>query len=175
MNQYLEHNYNVLIEMSKTITKNRYPDHEELCHITCLILLEADSARMEKLIAKKQMRYWCARVMMNQYNSSTSPFHYTYRKKVQTNSRAYKTVQSWTHEMSEQEWEEMYSKESLHTFVDEQLSQMPYFERMCTLIYYEHDHSLNTLARETGISRTTLYKSIKQTRNAIKESYKEEA
>lgn len=175
VNQYLERNYSVLMEMSKTITKNRYPDHEELCQITCVILLEADPVRMENLIAKKQMRYWCARVMMNQYNSSTSPYHYTYRKKIQTNNRAQESVKSWMHEMTDEEWDEMHTKESLHTFVDEQLADMPYFERMCTLIYYEHEHSLNTLAKETGISRTTLYKSIKHTRNAIKEKYKEEA
>lgn len=169
--QYLSANYEVLLDMAKTITKNRYPDYEELTHIVCLILLEADPERMQKIIAKKQMRYWCVRVMMNQYHSSTSPYHYTYRKPVVRNHIVTTEINEWVRPLTEEEWEEMMSKESLHNFIDEQLSKQPYFERMCTLIYYEHEHSLNTLAEETGISRTTLYKSIRKTRHAIKEEY----
>jgi DNA-directed RNA polymerase specialized sigma24 family protein len=155
--------------MALSVTKGRKFDAEELAHEIIISLYSGDREKLTGLIARKQLRYWIARMMLNQYNSNSSPFHYKYRKPAERHRNATHDIKGW----SEDDLEAQKIKEELHTFVEEELAGQPYFERTITEVYFNHEHSLNSLARATGISRTTLYKAIKSTKNAIKEKYQE--
>lgn len=165
LDRYLIDNYEVICEMALTITRGRKYDAEELAHEVIVVLYDADREKMEGLIQRRQMRYWIARIMLNQYNSSTSPYHYKYRKPEARHRDAAHEIEAWS--ADDDGWE---GRERLCTFVEEQLANQPYFERMVFQVYVAHNHSLNTLAEATGISRTTLYKAIKKIRYAIQEA-----
>ena len=156
--------------MALTITRGHKIDSEELAHEVIISLYSGDREKLAGLIERKQMRYWILRIMLNQYNSSTSPFHYQYRKPAERHRNAACEIEDWL----DNEVEEKIIKEHLYTFVEEELSQMPFFERTVIEVYYNHDHSLDSLSEATGISRSTLWLTLKNTRNAIKEKYKEE-
>ena len=56
------------------------PDLKDLCQMVYLILLEYDDAKLMDLWHNKQMPYFLARIIINQFRSSNSPFHTIFRK-----------------------------------------------------------------------------------------------
>lgn len=162
---YIEQNYEMLQGISRTITKNRHPDHEDLLSEVILILLESDEEKINSLIQKKQIRYWIVRIMLNQYNSKTSPFHYKYRIHEARHRKAKDEIIFWYREKIE----DKILQEQRIEAIEEALEDIEWMDQMITKVYYYDSHSLNTLARATGISRTTLYKAIKRTRHEIQD------
>ena len=55
-------------------------DLSDLCQMVYLILLEYDEDKLQDLWEHNQMRFFLARIIVNQYRSSYSPFHIQYRK-----------------------------------------------------------------------------------------------
>lgn len=55
-------------------------DLSDLCQMVYLILLEYDEDKLQDLWEHNQMRFFLARIIVNQYRSSYSPFHIQLRK-----------------------------------------------------------------------------------------------
>lgn len=55
-------------------------DLKDLCQMVYLILLEYDESKLRDLWENDQMNFFLARIIINQYRSSNSPFHSIYRK-----------------------------------------------------------------------------------------------
>lgn len=55
-------------------------DMKDLCQMVYLILLEYDEAKIVDLWEHHQMQFFLARIIINQFRSSNSPFHTTFRK-----------------------------------------------------------------------------------------------
>lgn len=56
------------------------PDLQDLCQMVYLILLEYDEAKMQDLWEHNEMNFFIARIIINQYRSTRSPFHTLFRK-----------------------------------------------------------------------------------------------
>ena len=56
------------------------PELKDLSQMVYVILLEYDEARIIDLYDNKQMHFFVARIIINQFRSSNSPFHIIYRK-----------------------------------------------------------------------------------------------
>lgn len=52
----------------------------DLVQMVYLILLEYDEEKIQDLWLNKQMTFFIARIIVNQFRSSNSPFHRDYRK-----------------------------------------------------------------------------------------------
>lgn len=55
-------------------------DLEDLSQMVYMILLDYDEDRLLDLWQHGQIRFFIARIIMNQFRSSNSPFHAVYRK-----------------------------------------------------------------------------------------------
>lgn len=55
-------------------------DLSDLCQLVYVILLEYDETKLIDLWEHKQIKFFLARIIVNQYRSSTSTFHVTFRK-----------------------------------------------------------------------------------------------
>ena len=55
-------------------------DLNDLCQMVDLILLEYDEQKLQDLWSNNQMNFFLARIIINQFRSSNSPFHMIYRK-----------------------------------------------------------------------------------------------
>lgn len=55
-------------------------DLKDLCQMVYLVLLEYDAAKLADLWQHGQMNFFLARIILNQYRSSNSPFHAQFRK-----------------------------------------------------------------------------------------------
>lgn len=56
------------------------PDLKDLCQMVYLILLEYEEQKLQDLWQNNQMPYFLARIIINQFRSSNSPFHTIFRK-----------------------------------------------------------------------------------------------
>lgn len=55
-------------------------DLKDLSQMVYVILLEYDETKIVDLWEHKQMRFFIARIILNQFRSSKSPYHTLYRK-----------------------------------------------------------------------------------------------
>ena len=55
-------------------------DLKDLCQMVYLIILEYDEDKIIDLWENDQMNFFLARIIINQYRSSNSPFHTIFRK-----------------------------------------------------------------------------------------------
>lgn len=55
-------------------------DLQDLSQMVYLILLEYDEKKLQVLWENNQMHFFIARIIINQYNSVSSPFHTMFRK-----------------------------------------------------------------------------------------------
>ena len=55
-------------------------DLKDLCQMVYLILLECDESKLQDLWENDQINFFIARIILNQYRSSNSPFHAIFRK-----------------------------------------------------------------------------------------------
>ena len=53
---------------------------EDLCQMVYLILLEYDDAKIMDLWDNGQINFFLARILLNQYRSTNSPFYKLFRK-----------------------------------------------------------------------------------------------
>ena len=56
------------------------PDLMDLCQMVYLVLLEYDETKLLDLWQHNQINFFLARVILNQYRSSNSPYHTLFRK-----------------------------------------------------------------------------------------------
>lgn len=55
-------------------------DLQDLCQMVYMILLEYDEEKIQDLWEHGQINFFLARIIINQYRSSNSPYHYLFRK-----------------------------------------------------------------------------------------------
>ena len=55
-------------------------DLKDLCQMVYLVLLEYDEDKLQDLWENNQINFFLARIIINQYRSSNSPFHTIFRK-----------------------------------------------------------------------------------------------
>ena len=60
--------------------KTSAPELDDLAQDIYLILLQMEEEKLVSLYEKKQLSFWVARIIMNQYFSVTSPFYTKYKK-----------------------------------------------------------------------------------------------
>lgn len=55
-------------------------DLKDLSQMVYLVLLEYDESKLQDLWENHQMKFFLARIIVNQYRSTNSPFYATFRK-----------------------------------------------------------------------------------------------
>ena len=167
LNTYLEKSYTNLLDISKRITSNRHPDYEDLLHETILSLYNADKEKIKTIIEKKQLTFYIVRIMLNQYQSNTSPYHKKYRK--QYNEKQLKEFYIYTKEpLTKEKMKQLEEQENRLQWIDEKLKHLSWFDVEVFKIYYRENYSLNTMSKATKINRSTLGKSIRYIKNYLK-------
>lgn len=59
------------------VTSDYYDDFVQETYVT---LLEYDNNKLNEIFDKKQIKYFVVRIMLNNWNSTTSPFYTKYKK-----------------------------------------------------------------------------------------------
>ena len=167
LNIYLEKSYNKLLEISKRITSNKYPDYEDLLHESIIALYNSNQEKIKDIIEKKQLTFYIVRIMMNQYQSNTSPYHKKYRRT--KHKEHLKEFYIYTKEpLTKEKMQEFEDREKRLQWIDEKLKGLSWFDVEVFRIYFREGFSLNKMQKETKINRSTLGKSIRFIKNFLK-------
>lgn len=59
------------------VTPDYYDDFVQETYVT---LLEYDNTKLNEIFDKKQIKYFVVRIMLNNWNSTTSPFYCRYKR-----------------------------------------------------------------------------------------------
>ena len=155
VHQFLEQRHSELQHLCVT----KVTHGEDLFQDICVWVLS--NAKAEQLCVKEQLLFYILRVVAISAFSKNSPYYYKYRKHKENTFQ----FQSFHTAVAEAPPED-YEKEM--TWIDKNLQELHWFDAKLFQVYYWEGHSLNTLAHETGISRSTINKSICKTKAHLK-------
>ena len=162
--------YNNIYEIALKITKGNDIDAQDLTQEVYVIMLEYDQEKLQKIYDNGHLNYWVARVMLNQYIRSTSPFkkkHHSYLKDANA------VVSNLAHDDSEETIQDKILFEQRLQQIEEVMKDLHFYDKTLFKIYYESDHSIRSLSESTNISTTSIFNTIKNVRNYIKDEIKD--
>lgn len=145
----------MLEDAAKKISGND-PLWQELLHYTLDEFLRKPN--VDEIIESGGGRFFCVRIMMNSFRSTTSPFYTTYRKPSDSIEEAEDLVEE------EDDTKELVKK------IKQELLKLPWYDRMLFETFVDEGHTISSLARATGIPRTSISLSINRIRRHIKKS-----
>ena len=165
LDKYLSKNYKKLKEVSDKITSCKHADSDDLLHDTILALYDSNEEKINKLIDKNELIFWIARIMVNQYHSKTSRYYYKYDKYYEYHTCT--TIENITADNTEYTIKDKKEVEEKLEWIEEKLKDLYWFDAEIFRIYYREGFSLNQMAKETKISRATIYKAVKNVKNYL--------
>jgi DNA-directed RNA polymerase specialized sigma24 family protein len=163
LNNYLTDNYNKLKDMAFNIAKKR---GEDLLSFVIEELYKCDQKRINEIIKKKQMTFYIARVMVNQYYSKTSRYYKKYKQYYEYHISG--IIESISPDNSQTQIEDRELMEERLEWIEKELKKLHWFDSEVFKIYYKNSHSLNSLSEATKINRNTIYHSINKVKKHLK-------
>lgn len=156
--------YNELHEIALKITKGNDLDAQDLTQEVYVIMLEYDQVKLKTIYDNGHLMFWVARIMLNQYLRSSSPFkkkHHTYLKDENA------ILSDLRHDNSDEDISDKIVVEERLELVNSIMNDLHFYDKTLFKVYYETDHSIRSLAEATGISTTSIFHTIKNVRNYI--------
>mgnify|MGYP003129335342 CR=1 FL=1 len=163
LNKYLIENYDKLKDMAYNVT-NGNSDKDDLFSFIIEELYNCDQNKINEIIKKNQFTFYIARIMVNQYYSKTSRYYYKYKKYYEL--AVTEINDNITRDKTNKDEKEKV-KEILED-IEKKLKKCHWFDVQIFKLYYQHDHSLNSLSRATKINRNTIYHTINKIKKILK-------
>ena len=150
---FLTDNYLPLKEAAQRISSNNKLS-EELLHYAIDEFLKKPNA--EEIVLSGGARWFCVKILMNSWKSTSSKFYFTYRKE----SVGLEDIEDVVDD-----------DEDLTDFArrtKEELAKLPWYDRMLFEAFVNEGHTVSSLSRATGIPRTSVSLTLNRVRKHIK-------
>lgn len=165
-----EGEYNKLLDIAKNICKTDFA--EDLLHEALFVCLKYDEKKMEFIIQDGKLFFFVARIMANMYHSKTSQYYYKIARFYDKHTLQDCTKMSkfiFTNDTVQQE-----NIELIETILDD----MYWYDREMFRLYYFGElngkrYTLQSLADKTGISRRSIFTTIKNVKEHIRRKINE--
>jgi hypothetical protein len=161
LNDYITKNYAELHQIVKNITKgNELSD--ELYHFCLMVLLEYNKDKMAEIVKRNHVKYFFITIVMNQWNSTTSPFYKQYRKQNIEYVEEYQDVKD----------DDFYDDkiDDKIEFIENELKDEHWYIQQ--VVNMKTEMSYQEIKNVTGIPRSSLYSTFNKFRNQTVEKYK---
>ena len=163
LDTYLVDNYNKLKDMAYNITGGK--GNKDLLSFVIEELYKCDKEKVADIIRNKQMTFYVARVMVNQFHSKTSRYYYKYNKYYEYHVTG--IVEAISPDNIETVIENKEKIEEQLSWIEDKLKDLYWFDSEVFRIYYKEGFSLNEMQKETKINRNTLHKAITNVKNYL--------
>jgi DNA-directed RNA polymerase specialized sigma24 family protein len=160
VDKFINLNYKDLQEAAKRISGNDKL-WEELLHYSLDEFLRKKN--VDDIIISGGAKFFIIKILTNSWNSSTSPFYYTYKKQ-DVEFMSYHEIDPDRIPEEEDNTLELYDK------VTQELNKLSWYDKKLFQTYVDESHSISSLSRATGIPRTSISLSINRIRKHIKKS-----
>ena len=155
MSEWISENYIPLKQAARRISGFTQDMCDELLHYTLDDFLHKKNAK--EIIASGGARFYCVRIMMNSCHSATSPFYQMHLRKTEDLEEAEDVID-----------EEEEDIEPLVKQVESYLKTLPWYDQKLFETFVRESHTVSSLARATGIPRTSISLSINRIKKYIK-------
>jgi hypothetical protein len=163
LNQYVSENYINIRKWLYNVTKGERPDlFDDFFHEVLVIFMEHDKA--SDVVRQGDARWFIVRIALNQWRSSTSPFHKQYRPPhsellidIPLEQEEYDIELDIIQDLAVQILDEMHMGT-----LDE------YYMSLVVMIYHTLDHNFSEMQRQLDIPRTSLSKVYNKAIDVIK-------
>ncbi len=158
--KWIEINHNDMLELTRTITKT----HDEAVDLyACVVEQLLNKSNKIDETPDNQKKYYFIRVLKNNYNSKTSPYHYQYRKPRQ---HLLPIIEGLTEDFVEEEYEETIpTMEWVEKTLNEEFG---WYERDLFFLWVEMG-TLTKLSYKTQIPLNSVGRQIKTIKLKLKE------
>lgn len=163
LNQDLEQYYLKLLNIAEKITKGNKIDAKDLVQDLYVIILEYDRDKINKIIDNGHLIFWSARVLMNQYVRTNSAFKTKYYTKLRTENYEVNNFEYLD------EIDEHREFENKLNFVKNKMNDLHEYDKLLFEIYFSSGKSIRRLAKDTGISTTSIYTTLKNVKQYLKD------
>lgn len=168
VNDWINANWEELQITAKKITKN--DQHwEELLHIVILDFLQKEN--LQEILDSwdgNGARFYVVRMLLNQYRSSSSPYHKLNRDLIID----YDENHHSTYDSNYIFGMEDYTDEEFDVAMDE-LDRLTWYDCMLFKTLVNEGHTFTSLSKETGISRNSIGVTINRVKNHLKKKINE--
>ena len=168
LNQELAKYYPKLLKLAEKITKGNKVDAQDLVQDLYVIILEYDQEKIKKIVENGHLVFWSARVLMNQYVRTNSAFKTKYYTKLRTENYDVKNFQYFD------SIEELVEFENKLQFVKDKMNNLHEYDKLLFEIYFSSGKSILKLAKDTGISTTSIYTTLKNVKQYLKDEVESE-
>jgi len=153
-NQYLSHDYQALCQAAQKITGNNELS-SDLLHYAIEEMSYKDN--LQTIIDSGGARFYLVRIMMTQWRSQTGPFYKQFIKQ---------DIEIETVENKSPEEDKILDIDRIEKI----LNELPWYDRELFRLYADGKHNYSSLAKETGIPRTSIGLTINRVRKHIKKN-----
>ena len=163
--------YNELLRIALKIT-GREDDAQDLTQEVYIVMLEYDQEKLKTIYDNGHLGFWCTRVMLNMYIRSNSQFkkkhHEINKTGIDNEYRLNQLICDGNAGI-----EEKILQEDRLNLINSAMDDLHFYDKTLFKVYYETDHTIRSLAEATGISTTSIFHTIKNVRNYIRDEVKD--
>lgn len=163
-------------------------DIEDLLQELYIILLDKVEEFICGLNERNQIKYFIIKIIQNQYLSNDSPYTRKFKKRpnhiefdsilndeISSNIEVQRSYNEFITTQREEEQQDFKAKkiEEKILFIQQELSKMDWYDKLLFNDYYmDEDATYAKLSKKTHIPITSIFNSVKSTKNKIKKAYK---
>lgn len=162
LNEYITVNYDTLYQAAKNITKGHQLTEDLFQHCIEVLLTDKDGEKIQKMIDANQLHYYFTAILIRNYHSSTSRFHYIYRK----GSDMISDKDVYEVDVPEEEFDAL--REAKINFIEKQIEHLDWYDKQLVKLYFYENLSYRKIAELTKIPKTSIYNGITSIKNKIK-------
>ena len=158
-------------DICKKVSKGS-PLYEDLFQEVFIIIADYDKEKIKEIHSKGQLKYFFTRIVMNNFNSSSSPFYYKHRANgykvgVADLTHVPDPIEDYDHKIDKQL---AFIQTALTTEGEDTRSD---WYKKTILRKYQELGSYDKVSKATGIPLTAVYETIKEFKKEIKAKWSE--
>ena len=165
-NEWIETNWHKLEQAAKNVSRGHQLWQDLLNHVI-LDFLEKDKA--PEIVHDGYAQFYIVRMMITQWRSQTSPFYKKWKDSPKTSVEDSQLAQ-WYHQPDEEVDWNMDKINLILDHMEEDKEEAGWYHKKLIDLYAETPN-YKRLAEMTGISRTSITKSIKRAQADVKKKY----
>ncbi len=168
LNELLGKEYNKVYDIALKITKGNAINAQDLTQDVYVVMLEYDQDKLQTIYDNGHLIFWVARVMLNQYVRGNSAF----KTKYYTYLRSENFEVSDLKHFDDIDWHK--ERENKLEFINEKLQGLHEYDKLLFQIYFSSGKSIRKLSKESGISVTSIYTTLRNVKNYLKDEVESE-
>jgi hypothetical protein len=162
---YFNKNFGKLKQAALNVTKGHDLTDDLFQFCLTIILEDKDKDKIQHMVDKDQLHFYFVALLIRNYNSSTSRFHYLYRKTNEYRS----DIDVSEVDIPDEPFD--FNRDAKIEFINDSISQLDWYEQKMVELHFKDGLSYQKISELTGIPKTSCWNTIQIVRKKIITKY----